>query len=206
MTKVRMLQGFAWGVSLVAVAVSAAAWGNSYAWRLGELGVYQIFPLLGLTAFSLMWAHYIASAARQYCGQEPKALKDYFEITSAVVLTAIVLHPGLLAWQLWAAGQGLPPGSELRYVIPSARWAVLFGFTGLTVFLAYELRRWFATKKWWPLVQYASDGAMVLIFLHGLKLGGALQADWFRAVWYGFGLTLFIAIGYGYAQKRHTGN
>jgi len=195
------MQGVAWGVSAVAVAVGAVAWGNSYAWQLSQLSVYQIFPLLGLVAFGLMWAHYIASSFRQYFELEAGVLKDYFEITSAIVLTAIVLHPGLLAWQRWVDGEGLPPGSELSYVMPSARWAILFGFTSLAIFLSYEFRRWFATKGWWKLVQYASDVGMLLIFFHALKLGGALQAGWFQVVWYFYGLTLVCAIIYGYGLK-----
>ncbi|HTE22344.1 MAG TPA: DUF2127 domain-containing protein [Candidatus Limnocylindria bacterium] len=191
----------AWGLSAAVVLIGVVAWGNSYAWQLSRLSVYQIFPLLGLTAFSLMWAHYIASALRQYFGLEPKALKDYFEITSAIVLTTILLHPGLLAWQLWLDGEGLPPGSELNYVMPSARWAILFGFTSLAVFLSYEFRRWFATKSWWKFAQYASDIAMVLIFFHALKLGGALQSDWFRAVWYLYGLTFAGALVYTYGMR-----
>jgi hypothetical protein len=204
MTKAGKVQGFAWTLSVIAVAIAVVAWGNSYAWQLAQVSVYQIFPLLGLTAFSLMWVHYIASATRQYFGLGAKVLKDYFEITSAVVLTAILLHPGLLAWQLWVDGQGLPPGSELNYVIPSARWAILLGFTALTVFLTYEFRRWFATKSWWKFVQYASDAGMALIFFHALKLGGALRTDWFRAVWYFYGLTLLATLIYSYALKHRS--
>lgn len=205
MTKEGKLKVFAWGLSAIVVMVAAYAWGSSYFWQFSGLSTYQIFPLLGLTAFSLMWAHYIAATVRQYFGLEKTVLKNYFEVTSAVVLTAIVLHPGLLAWQLWADGQGLPPGSELEYVIPSARWAILFGFTALGVFLLYEFRRKFETKKWWVLVQLASDVAMVMIFFHALKLGGALQLDWFRTIWYFYGLTLAGVLGCMYFQKYVSG-
>lgn len=199
MTKERRVRAFAWGLSAVVETVAVIAWGSTYLWELSDLSIYQIFPLLGLSAFSLMWSHYIAAAVRQHYQLDKTVLKSYFEVTSTVVLTAILLHPGLLAWQLWQDGLGLPPGSELNYVIPSARWAILFGFTAFTVFLAYEFRRVFSEKSWWRFVQYASDGAMFLIFFHALKLGGALQLGWFRWIWLFYGLTLAASLAYMYA-------
>jgi hypothetical protein len=201
MIEERKLRVFAWGLSAVVLAIAFVAWGETYAWRFSRLGVYQIFPLLGLTAFSLMWSHYIAAAVRQYFDLGKAVLKDYFETTSLIVLSLILLHPGLLAWQLWLDGEGLPPGSELNYVMPSARWAILFGFTALGIFLAYELRRAYEKTSWWKLVQYASDAAMILIFFHALKLGGALQIGWFRIIWYFYGVTLISAIIYMYVHK-----
>lgn len=203
MTK-EQIRSFAWGLSGVTVLLAVVAWGETYSWRFANFGIYQLFPVLGLTAFSLMWGHYIAAAVRMRQGVDKAALKQYFELTSALVLTLIILHPGLLAWQLWADGQGLPPGSELNYVPPSARWAIWFAFTALTFFLAYELRRYFGQKSWWKHIQYLSDIAMVLIFFHALKLGGVLQLSWFRGVWFFYGLSFVIALAYMYSAKPKT--
>ncbi len=190
--------GFAWAGSLAVSLIAFVAWGQTYSWRLNNLSIYQIFPLLGLLAFSLMWMHYITGAMRRYYGQTKDTIKNYLDITSVIVLALILLHPVLLAWQLWKDGAGLPPGSELNYVVPSARWAILFGFTALTLFLLFELRRKLENTRWWVVIEHGSNLAMVLIFFHALKLGGALQISWFRYVWYFYGISFVLALVYIY--------
>lgn len=195
------LQGIAWGISVGAAILAIVAWGNSYDWKLAGMGTYQLFPLFGLLAFSLMWSHYVVSAIRQYFKVESKTLSHYFEITSAIVLTAILLHPGLLAWQLWRDGLGLPPGSTKIHVGAAAYWAIWLGLIALAAFLSYELRRFYGKKRWWPIVQHASDVAMVLIFIHALRLGGALHPGWYRNVWYFYGVSFLVALVYGYSKQ-----
>lgn len=199
--KSKHLQTVAWGISGLAIVLAVLAWGESYQWRLWPPSIYKFFPVLGLLAFSLMWGHYISSALRQYFGVETRALSRYFEITSVVVLGAIILHPGLLLWQLWRDGLGLPPGSTKAYVGAAAYWAIWFAIIAWTAFILYEFRRWWGQKKYWPLVQYASDVAIVLIFVHALRLGGALRLDWYRGVWYFYGVTFVVALLYGYYRK-----
>jgi hypothetical protein len=184
----------AWASALAAFLIALIAWGQSYNWEI--LSSYQLFPLFGLVAFGLMWSHYIASVLRQMSGQDKKVLKQYFEITSFLVLFAIVLHPGLLLWQLWRDGAGLPPGSYYSYVAPSMRWVVTLGFISLLLFLAYEFRRLYEQKPWWKYVGYATDLAMVMIFYHGLQLGSQLQSGWFTYVWYFYGITLAFCLLY----------
>ncbi len=203
MDKAKQLQVFAWGTSAVAVALSFIAWGESIAWRFDRLSSYSLFPLFGLIAFSLMWSHYVTAALRQYFKLDRAVTRTYFEITSFVVLAAIVLHPGLLIWQLWRDGYGLPPNSYVQhYVAPSLRWAAFLGSMSLLIFLVYELRRRFRVKSWWRYVQYASDAAIIAIFVHALALGGAFELSWFKAIWYVFGITLALSLAYSYLAKR----
>ncbi len=197
----KRLQIIAWGLSGLVAVLAATAWGQSFGWHFKGLSTYQIFPVFGLLAFSIMWSHYIAAALRLYFKIDREALVRYFEATSLVVLGAILLHPGLLAWQTWRDGMGLPPGSELHYVSPSMGIYVLLGMLSLLVFLVYELRRKFGKKSWWQYVASASDAAMLLILLHSLKLGSNLQVGWFRLVWYFYGLTYVLALAYIYSQK-----
>ncbi len=195
----RGMQVTAWGTSAVVVTLAVLAWGQSYNWHVS--GVYRLFPIFGLLAFSLMWSHYVASALRQYFKIEPKVLSSYFEKTSMVVLASILIHPALIEWQLWRDGAGLPPGSAKAFVGASAYWAVWLGIIAWTCFISYEFRRVFGKKWWWPVVQYASDVAMVLIFIHALRLGDALKLGWFRGVWFFYGATYVVALGYSYLQK-----
>lgn len=199
MDKTKTLKIFAWALSGFVAVLAFMAWGQGIRWQFSNLSTYRIFPLLGLLAFSLMWVHYVMSALRQYLKIDKQVLHTYFEVTSILVLAAILLHPGLLWWQLWRDGFGLPPGSYLQnYVAPTLKWAALLGTTSLFVFLAYELRRVFHDRSWWKIVEYLTDAAMVAIYIHAIKLGGQLQSGWFKVIWIFYGITLAAALGYIY--------
>lgn len=195
------LKLIAWIITAAAAIVAIVAWGQGLSWQFGSLSLYQIFPLFGLLGFSLMWSHYIASAIRQYAGTPKSVLSQYFEITSYVVLAAILLHPGLLIWQLWRDGLGLPPESYLSYVGPAKFWFVILASISFLAFIAYEFRRLYQGRPWWKWVALASDLAMIGIFFHALALGTQTQSGWFRMVWFFYGLTLAGSLGYTYYRK-----
>lgn len=202
MNKTTGLKIFAWSLSSLVLLIAIIAWGQGVRWHLGHINSYQLFPLFGLVAFSIMWSHYIVSVVRQQTGVDKKELHLYIEVTSFVVLFAIVMHPGLLEWQLWRDNFGPPPLNVLNsYVAHSLRWAALLGMISLLIFLAYESRRWFSDRRWWPIVAVATDLAMIAIFIHSLKLGTTLQHGWLQAVWYFYGATLIAALSYIYYHK-----
>jgi hypothetical protein len=196
---VRQVQTAAWGTSAIVTLVAFFAWGQLYNWKISSL--YQLFPLLGLWAFSLMWSHYIAAVIRQMSGQPREVLKDYFEFTSGAVLVLILLHPGILAYQLWQKGQGLPPASYYGYIGKGLKVFITIAALALVFFLLFELRRWLGQKKWWPLIGHLSDLGMILIFVHSLKLGSHLREGWFKYVWYFYGVTFIGALLYMYTTK-----
>ncbi len=197
------------GASALTVLVAAIAvfvCGTSNRWQLTHLSIYQIFPLLGLLAFSIMWSQYIAEAAKNALGL-PGAIQRYFQVTGWLVLGAILLHPGMLIVQRYRDGYGLPPRSYESYVAPMNAWLTILGSASLLIFLAFEFKRMFGTKPWWHYITSLSDVAMVAIFYHGLRLGTQLQQGWFQAVWLFYGLTLLMALGYKYyclLKKRPT--
>jgi hypothetical protein len=194
------LRIFAWGLTALTSLLSLIAWGQLYEWQLEALSLYQLFPLLGLLAFSIMWSHYIAAAVRLHLRLDKAVLRSYFEITSLAVLALILLHPGILGWQLWQDGFGLPPGSYQTFGGPLYSF-LLFGVLSLLIFLAYETRRKFQTKSWWHYVEYASDVAMLLIIVHSLKLGSHLQDGWLRFAWIFYGMSYLGALLYIYSRK-----
>jgi hypothetical protein len=200
----RQLNIFAWGLAITVAALGVYAWGTHYGWKLGTLGLLQIFPLLGLLAFSLMWAHYMTSFARVQVGLQRSVLKNYLEITSFVVLVCLLLHPGLLIFKLWQNGLGLPPTSYLNYVGKDLAPAVALGSLSLMIFLAYELRRKFAKSSWWKYVAVANNLAMVAIFVHGLKLGSQLMNGWYRGVWLAYGVLLIALFAYQLLVRLST--
>ena len=187
---------FAWLPWLLSASVSGLAvyvWGSSVDWRLGGLSVYQIFPLLGLLAWSIMWSQYVTGLLRRFWlpGSD---LRNYYSWTGYFVLFAILMHPGLLAYQRLRDGFGLPPRSETSYVAPSLSWVVVLGMVSLLVFLSFELHRWFQDRRWWRYVGTLVDLAMLAIFYHALRLGTQTHIGWFRWVWWFYGLVLVIVL------------
>jgi hypothetical protein len=191
----------AWLLGLGVSALAVIAWGSSNLWQFGHLSTYQVFPLLGLLAFSLMWTHYIIGTVRELAGVPPEELRSYFRWTGYAVLILICLHPGLLIYQLFHDGFGLPPGSYERYVAPGLGWVTLLGTASLLVFLSFELRRIWAQKSWWHWVVDASDAAMLAIVYHSLRLGSQLQHGWFRAVWWFYAISLTAVLLRKYGRR-----
>lgn len=192
--KTLVVQIFAWGLSLAASLAAITAWGQDYGWRILPISAYVVFPLLGLLAFSLMWGHYVAGAVREIADLPREVLSRYFRLTSYVVLVMLCLHPGLLVYQRWRDGAGLPPGSYTSYVAPSLGWVVTLGMASLLLFLAFEFHRKYGDRSWWQYVSDASDPAMLAVAYHGLQLGSNLQQGWFRYLWWFYSLTLCIVL------------
>lgn len=191
----------AWGLVLIVVGLAFAAWGNSQYWQLVGLSTYKLFPLFGLIAFSVFWAQYVVAALALYMRSDPMRLIRFFKVTSMLVLVALLLHPGLLSYQLWLDGYGLPPMSILNNATrPSYEWIVLLGMSSWVVFMlyliTYKFHSYFQTKTWWKWFGYVGEIAMFAVFYHGLRLGDQLQSGWFQTVWIGYGIVLVLALAY----------
>jgi general stress protein CsbA len=196
----RFCQVFAWTLALIVAAAAVVTWGQTYQWHLLPINNYVLFPLFGLLAFSIMWSHYVAGAVRELLKLDTSALKSYFEGTSFVVLALICLHPGVLIYQRFRDGFGLPPHSYETYVAPGLGWVTLLGTLSLGIFLAYEFRRKYGRRPWWHHMQELTDVAMLAIFYHALRLGHQI-VGWFRVVWWFYGIVLVVILIRTYAGK-----
>lgn len=197
----------AWALAAVVSLLAIIAWGGYYNWQLLPISAYSLFPVLGLLAFSIMWSHYMAVALRAYLQLDRQVLASFFRVTGYAVLILICLHPGLLIYQRFRDGYGLPPHSYETYVAPGLGWVTLIGTASLLVFLAFEFRRVFGQHSWWHYVADASDAAMLAILYHGWRLGSLLQRGWFRGVWLFYAVTLIAALTYKYRgryQRNHA--
>lgn len=191
------LSALPWALTTIVGLLAIYVWGHSFDWQPSAINAYQFFPVLGLTAFSILWSQYVTGAFA------PLVLKGvdlaaYYRATGYAVLLAIVLHPGILIYARFRDGFGLPPGSYESYVAPGMGWITLLGTVSLLIFLAYELHRWLGKKPWWRYVTYLSDAAILAIFYHSLRLGSQLQGGWFRAVWWFYGLSLIAILARKY--------
>jgi hypothetical protein len=192
---------FAWTLVGVVCALAIIDWGDFYQWHVFPFSAYLFFPLLGLLAFSIMWSHYMMVALRMAWSLQKPVLASYFRWTGYAVLALICLHPGLLIYQRFRDGYGLPPHSYESYVAPGLGWVTILGTASLLIFLAFELHRFLGKYPWWHYVADASDVAMLAIVYHGLRLGINLQQGWYRGVWWFYLVTLVLALTYKYARR-----
>lgn len=191
----------AWLITTTTVVAAVFAWGQNLGWNPALLHIYTIFPVFGLIAFSTMWSQYLATVLLKLTGAGSSALNAYYNYTGKLVLAAILLHPGLLIWQLWRDNFGLPPVSYIKYVSAGAAWLVILSTICFLIFIAFEFKRWFGGKPWWKIVNYAADLAVVGIFIHSLKLGSHTQTGWFHYLWLFYGTSLIASLFYLYALK-----
>ncbi len=198
----RHFNPFAWLLTTVVVVMAFISWGQGFSWQFGRLSVYSVFPIFGLVAFSLIWSMYVVSFFKRHYKSEG-SLDLYFKVVPIIVFAAILIHPGLLWWQLWRDGFGLPPESYLQhYVAPSLKWAALIGSTAWFVFIVYEFRYKFRDRSWWKFVEYAADVVFVGLFFHALALGQQIHhVGWFRYVWFFYGFVLAVVIADLYLMK-----
>jgi hypothetical protein len=184
----------AWGLFIVSSLLAITSWGQTVGWKLDSITPYQLFPLFGLFAWLVMWTHFVIGAFRVR-NPSIRKMKLYSRVTGYTVLASLLLHPGILAFQQFRNNQGLPPESYINYVGESMTIAVFFGIIGLTIFLSFEffdrMKNNKIVKKLGPAISISQSIAMMLIFVHGLRLGTTLGDGWFRVIWIIYGLLLF---------------
>jgi hypothetical protein len=186
-----------WILTSAVCLLAIYVWGVSFSWQASAINAYKLFPVLGLLGFSIMWSHYMVGEMDRVLHRRVIRTR-YFRTTGYIVLTVILLHPGILTYQRFRDGHGLPPGSYESYVAPGMAWLTILGSIALLAFLTFELHRFYRSRSWWKYVVGAGDAAMLATFLHGLRLGSLLQDGWYRIVWLVYGTTLAIAIGHKY--------
>ena len=202
MPSLKLFRSIVWLGTLLAVGLAFFVWWPSTK----NLTTYALFPIFGLTAFTLMWTHYTAGTLREYLRLPEDTLSRHFQITSYIVLFCILVHPILLETQLYLDDLGLPYESiPTVYTTLRERLAIIAGITALICFLLYELYRFFKNRPWWKYVEWANVAAMILILWHGFTLGGELRQPWFQVVWAFYAVTFAASVAYsGYSKWRNN--
>jgi hypothetical protein len=183
---------FVWSIFALAIILPFIAWSAMLGWDYSTVDLYTFFPLLGITAWMIMWTHFVSGAVRI---RNPHLKKPayYSKVSGYLVLAAILLHPGILALAQYQNEAGLPPASFFSYLGDSARIAVLYGSISLLVFLSFEFfdrmrhKQWVKQANLW--ISLSQSAAMILIFIHGLRIGPTITG-WFVYVWLLFGAVL----------------
>lgn len=195
-------------VGLLAVGYPISVWFNSANLVWDKIVLFDIFPVLGLIGFSLMWLHIVAGAFR-------KRLSNYFDfstfihISSTVVLLMLILHPAVfllaLAVNNW--------GSVFSYIGNEREYFIWIAIVAWVIFILYDVFKKFKTRKFfvkhWTLMRFISTLGFFLILVHSLGIGRDLQTGPLRSVWIFYGVTAGLATIYNYGgalifKKRAT--
>ena len=188
----KMLNYLTWGSVIGSLALVTYVWGDTAGWKIGSLSTYQWFPLFGLIAWVVMAEHYYLGTIR-ITKPELKKPRGFKPVTGWLVLGSLLLHPGLLAYEQSRNDQGLPPESFVNYVGDGLRLAVMLGTISLIIFLSFEvfdrIKRGRVLKKYWWVISMSQSLAMILIWVHGMRLGTHITG-WFETVWIIYGLAL----------------
>ena len=113
-----------------------------------------------------MWTHFAIWEIRRL---KPSLSGNrlYSKISGMLVFILLLLHPGILAFEQFRQGKGLPPFSYFAYAGEASVWLIMLGIVGLTGFLftksLSDLRRMRRLKIWW-LVNITQTVAMTSIF------------------------------------------
>ena len=147
------------------------------------LTAISVASLLAITAFSLMWVHYVSDFVKQKW--YPKQTTGWqYQASRWFVLFAILTHPFLVNLHLVVEGYGLPPESYIEYFGLFSTLFIPLGYIALTLFLIYEFKDWFVRRKLGYIVEHASILAMFAVLIHGFQLGFITSVTWFYWVWW----------------------
>lgn len=156
----------------------------------------NIFPGLGLLAFSMLWLHCIAGALEPWL-RKYIDFDKYVHGTSAIILTCIILHPLLLLVilgfdivQLWSFG---------KYV--------RIGMIGWLLLITYDIGRALKGRynffvRNWTSILFISMVGFLFTFFHSINLGTDLQSGVLRNIWIFYGITAIISVIYTYGIKK----
>jgi hypothetical protein len=185
------------------VAIALYEWGSALDWEVLDASRLQIFPLLGLVAFSIMWWHFLLGFAGDVDPkyEKPKSLKG---ISSIFVFFLIILHPLLLFLQSNALGIDFKAFVE-SYVGDTNFLFVSYGTVAFFIFLAYDLAKRLKDKPLfknnWALIDAIDDVAFLAVFAHSMMLGQHTAGGWFRYYWITLGATGAFFIAYKHWRR-----
>lgn len=149
--------------------------------------LYTIFPVFGLLAWSLLCAQYISGALRILLRDSTNNSSTFTIASGIIIFVSLLLHPIILFAQRYIDTGTLPPISIVSYVGDARMYLVWIAVIALVIFLLFDVLRPYreSLRKSgiWQYVGLLQILAMLLIFVHGLQLGGLFADGWMRVWW-----------------------
>lgn len=166
-------------------------------WIFDSHFITNLFPLFGLTAFSLLWLHAISGVFEPWL-RKYIDFDRFVQVTSILIFFCIVLHPLLL---LIDADFNFGP------IFLYGKLYIWLAIIGWLLLITYDMgkllkkRYDFFVRNWNNILAISTIG-FLLTFFHSLGIGGNLQSGPLRTLWIFYGVTAIIAIIWTYGIDR----
>jgi len=166
-------------------------------WTLGPELLSNIFPLLGILAFTLLWLHTISGVFEPWL----RKLFDFdlfVQVTSIIIFVSFVLHPFLLLIYSDFSFTKVFSYADLYYI--------RLGIIGFLLLITYDIGKFL--KKYdffvrnWDTILVVSTVGFLFTFPHSLVIGSDLQSGTLRVVWIFYGVTAILSTIYTYGIKK----
>lgn len=169
-------------------------------WALDETLLYNLFPIFGVMAFTILWLHVISGVFER----DLRKLINfdlYVRRTAWIVFVSIIMHP-LLAlfsfdFDLWGI------------IDVYGTWPIRLAVTGWLLLITYDIARLLHKKEFfrrhWRKILFISTIGIILAFFHSIWIGSDLQSGPLRFLWIFYGVTAILATIYNFGPfKTHT--
>ena len=163
-------------------------------WASGSL-LLNIFPALGIGAFTLLWLHSMSGVFEPWL-REQFDFDRFVRVTSIMILICLILHPLLLL---------IAMGSTFTQIIYGGKY-IWLGIIGWLLLITYDVgkvlnKNDFFVRHWHKILIISTIG-FLLTFFHAINIGSDLQSGPLRIVWMFYGITAILATIYTYGIKR----
>lgn len=162
-------------------------------WSFDSSLISNIFPLLGILAFCLLWLHSISGVFEDWLRQQFD-FDRFVHITASIILICIILHPLLL---LIVMDFNI---SDI-FLLYGVR-AITLAIVGWLLLITYDIGKPFRNKEFikknWNKILIISNIGFLLTFFHSIEIGSDLQSGPLRFIWIFYGITAFLSIFYTY--------
>ncbi len=174
---------------------------GNMSWALDLSLIFNLFPLFGLLAFTLLWLHAVSGAfepwLRKYINFD-----RFVQNTSILIFISIILHPLLLL---------IPVGFNFNQVFTYGEKYIWLAIIGWLLLITYDIAKFLKSKydffvKNWTNILIISNIGFLMTFFHSLGVGDDLQSGLLRTVWIFYGLTAIVAIAYTYGIRKYRKN
>jgi len=194
----RLIRYLIFGVAFLAVLYPVWVWYTGVRLTFDAAVILDIFPVLGLLAFALMWLHIVGGALRPWLEQYID-FSRFVTSSSVLVLILLILHPLLLLI-------GLGPSNWGKFFSSTPALFIWLAVVGWVVLVGYDVVKRFKHRDFfvhhWEVVKFVSTLGFFLVLFHSLGLGRDLQTGLLRTVWIFYGISAALAASYTYGIKR----
>lgn len=186
--------------STLAVLIPLWLSAKDISWAWNSTLPFNLFPLFGITAFSLLWLHVVGASLENWL-RKYIDFEWFIEQTSLPILVLMLSHPLFLL---------IATKFNIKGIFASYPSLYLFiGITGLVFLLTYDIGKALKNRDFfsrnWDNILFISTVGVILIFFHSINLGHDVQNGILKIIWFFYGITATISAVYVYIIKKFIG-